>query len=108
MKTRTELHTELCKVLGTKNVYFQPPSNVMLKYPCIIYELSDIRAIHADNRPYRLSHFYTITFVDKNPETKAPGSSSTIIDTLANIPNMKYDRHYVADGLYHDVFTIYY
>ena len=37
MDRRLQLHEELCSVLGSRNVYFQPPETIKLTYPCIIY-----------------------------------------------------------------------
>ena len=42
MKTRLELDEELVKILGSKNVYFQPPESLKLNYPAIVYSLSNI------------------------------------------------------------------
>ena len=33
MKTRYELHEFLCEILGSRNVYFQPPESVKMKDP---------------------------------------------------------------------------
>ena len=41
MKTRYELHEFLCEILGSRNVYFQPPESVKMKYPAIVYERTD-------------------------------------------------------------------
>jgi len=32
---RIQLHEILCDVLGTRNVYFQPPESVDMNYPAI-------------------------------------------------------------------------
>ena len=34
------LHDEFIQILGTQNVYFQPPASTKLKYPCIIYKIA--------------------------------------------------------------------
>ena len=35
---RLELDADLRALLGSTNVYFQPPETKKLKYPCFIYE----------------------------------------------------------------------
>ena len=42
MSRRTELQTLLEEILGSKNVYFQPPDTVSMKYPAIVYSLNRI------------------------------------------------------------------
>lgn len=86
---------------GEENVYYQPPANFKMKYPCIRYERSRIQNVAADNRVYSQHFFYTITVID----TKA---DSDMTLTVSKLPNASYDRHYVTDGLHHDVMTIYF
>ena len=83
------------------NVYFQPPESINLSYPCMVYKRSFIKTRFADNVPYSLRNEYTITVIDKDPDT-------TIPDMLALQPLCSFDRHYTADNLNHYVFTIYY
>ena len=35
---RLQLHEILVGILGNENVYFQPPANLVMQYPCIRYE----------------------------------------------------------------------
>lgn len=100
-KARTELQNLLEGLLGSRNVYFQPPENFKLNYPCIVYELSDIRNWHADNRVYTQKTAYRITVIDKNPDSSGMKAASLI-------PGVRFDRHYKADNLNHWVFVIYY
>jgi len=101
MDRRLNLHVELCSVLKSQNVYYQPPESLTIKYPAIVYELADIKNQHADNSVYKQGHYYSVTLIDTNPE-------SSILDELSNFRTAKFDRHYVADNLYHDTFTIFY
>lgn len=39
---------------GSENVYYQPPANLRMKYPCICYKLEKIRSPKADDRVYYL------------------------------------------------------
>ena len=49
MASRLDLQTFLEELLKSKNVYFQPPESVKMKYPAIVYALDDIENVHADN-----------------------------------------------------------
>ena len=102
MGSRLEFQSELETILGTRNVYFQPPESVKLIYPCIVYKKSDINISHADDRIYTIKKRYAVTVIDRNPD------SSIVIDILAKIPLANYDRQYAANNLNHDVCTIYY
>lgn len=102
MKTRLELHEELCSVLGSRNVYFQPPESIKMSFPCIIYHLSGDDTSYADNKIYARMKEYNVTVVDKNPD-------STIADRLLDsIEYSSFLRSFREDGLYHYLLTIYY
>lgn len=99
---RHQLHNELKLVLGSNNVYFQPPENVQLRYPCIVYDRSSINDVSADNQMYTRRVRYTVTLIGEDPD------SDKIDDILAHFPYCSYDRFFVSDNLTHDVFTIIY
>ena len=101
MDRRPNLQTLLETVLGSRNVYFQPPSSVHIKYPAIIYSRANIENLHANNRVYLSTIAYQLTVVDRDPD-------SEIVDKVSQLPKCSFNRHYVADNLHHDVFTIYF
>lgn len=101
MAQRLELQTVLEGILGTGNVYFQPPANVELQFPCIIYQRDLARTEHAGNQPYRYSKRYQVTYIDRNPDSGVP-------DQIAMLPSCTFSRHFKADNLNHDVFTLYF
>jgi hypothetical protein len=100
-RTRLDLHEELCNILGSRNVYFRPPSKGM-KYPCIIYNRDGEKYFPADNKNYIKRNRWTITIVDEDPD-------SEIGDRMKeNLAYCTFDRSYVADDLNHFVYTLYY
>lgn len=101
MAPRSELQTLLSEILGTNNVYFQPPTNIVLKYPCIVYkrDLSEIK--FADNLPYSNMTRYQVTVIDENPDSAIPTK-------VAALPLCLFVRFYTADNLNHDVFNIFF
>lgn len=101
MGNRLDLQTLLENIPGVLSVYFQPPSTVSMVYPCIVYQRSLIRIRHANNNPYSHKKQYTVTVIDKNPDTVIP-------DYVGLLETASFDRRYVVDNLYHDVFTIYF
>lgn len=84
-----------------RHVYFDPPTGFRIAYPCIIYSLADIDTQFADNLPYRHQRRYTVTVIDKNPD-------SSIVDKVLALPRCSFDRHFTADNLHHWAFSIYY
>ena len=98
---RLELQQVLEDLLGSRNVYFQAPSNISMKYPCIVYALSRIGSKYADNFAYNQRKAYTITVVDRNPDSEIP-------DKVGELSLSSFDRHYVVDNLHHFVYTLYF
>lgn len=101
MGTRLQLQAYLASIPGVAGVYFQPPATIKMKYPAIVYNLNDIYNRHADNSIYNQKDEYSITVIDRNPD-------STIVRAVSLIPTCRYNRHFASDGLNHDVFTIHY
>lgn len=99
MAPRLDLQELLVDLLGSENVYFQPPPSHLIEYPCIIYNRSSIRSRHADNFPYKLDDEYTITVIDANPDSDIPRK-------IALLPRCIFDRNFRSDNLNHDVFNI--
>ena len=82
------------------NVYFQPRSNVTMKFPCITYERSRSDTRFAGNLPYSRTKRYTLTVIDKNPD-------SEIVEKVAQLPMCTHSAFFVVDNLNHDVFDIF-
>ena len=101
MHSRADLQDMLESILGSKNVYYQPPASIQMKYPAIVFFLFFFENKHADNKPYTQAISYDVTVIDKSPD-------NNVIFKLSKLPQCRYDRHYIADNLHHDVFTLYY
>lgn len=101
MASRLSLDILLRTILGSNNVYFQPPPGHMLSYPCIVYSRSNIRTRFGDNIPYINRKQYTITVIDANPDSEIP-------DKIKNLQSSVLDRHFASNNLNHDVFNILY
>lgn len=98
-RPRAELHDILKGVVS--NVYFQPPEDVKLVYPCIVYERDDVRTDFANNFPTRNTVRYQVTVIDPNPDSDIPNK-------VGALPMCSFDRFYAADQLNHDVYNIFY
>ena len=106
MDQRPSLH-QILKGLFAKNphVYHQPPENVRLEYPCIIYKMTGIQTNHADNLAYIQRREYQLTVIDRNPDSPL---REAVIDSLGKKFSGRFVRPFVSDGLNHYIFTIYY
>lgn len=99
---REELHSKFWEIPGLAGVYFQPPSEHRMKYPCIRYSYSDNDDLHADDRIYKTMRAYEVIVIDPDPTTEIP-------DALReNFQYISLDRTYTAENLNHYVFTLYY
>lgn len=101
MDRRLQLQMILEKIKGPKGVYFQPPENIQLKYPCIVYARVTGWNRKADNNTYVSRKRYDITVIDRNPDSNIP-------QQVESLEHCSFSRHFISDGLNHDVFTIYF
>ena len=95
-RTRLELQAELEALLGSGNVYYQPPENYKLKYPCLVYELQRIASAHADDLAYKRNPQYQITAIYRDPDSDLP-------DRLLDLRGARLDRIFTSDNLHHAV-----
>lgn len=99
MGRRLQLH-QLLETF-TENVYFQPPTNIQLEYPCIIYKRDFAETKFADDIPYNHRLRYMITVIDRDPDSEIPSK-------VAAMPMSLFNRFYTADNLNHDVYNVYF
>lgn len=101
MRDRTKLQKIFEDILGNKNVYFQPPETLKMKYPCIRYSLSDVDKEFGDNIAYNMTKCYDIICISQDPD-------NDIVQKILQIPMSSFNRHYVSNNLYHDVIRLYF
>lgn len=101
MANRLDLQSLLEELLGSKNVYYQPPESIKMQYDAIRYSKKNIRSNYANDTKYSIRDCYELIVISKRPD-------NPVIKKLLALPYCSYDRPYIADNLYHDVLTIYY
>ena len=101
MGSRLELQEVLEGILGSDEVYFQPPESVKMSYPAIVYNLSFIQTRYANDGVYEQHREYLVTVVDRDPD-------SDILNKISRLPHCRFSRHYTADNLNHYVFALHY
>ena len=83
------------------NVYFQPPENIKMVYPCIVYHRDYRLMKYANNFPYWGKKRYLVTVMDTDPD-------STLPEQVAALPMSSFDRFFTKDQLNHDVYQIFF
>lgn len=101
MERRLELQAILETLLGSDEVYFQPPEDIKISYPAIVYNQDQLRNQHADNLPYRQTKRYSVTVIDRDPD-------SPTSDKVAALPHTSFNRRFVVDNLNHYAYSLYF
>lgn len=101
MASKRELQSKLEELLGSRNVYYNPPESVKMEYPAIRYVKKNIDVKHASNIIHTMKPCYELTVIDTRPD-------NPIIEKLMKLPYCSYDRPYKANNLNHDVLTLYF
>lgn len=85
----------------TPNVYFQPPADLRMEYPCIVYQRNTVKVDYADNARYHHKKSYQVTVIDRDPNSLIP-------DKVAELPLCSFDRFFAVSNLNHDVYTLFF
>lgn len=101
MSNRVELQHILEDILGSRNVYYEPPSNVRMKYPAIVYTRKRIDNLSADNSVFKQDTSYELTVIDQNPDSR-------IVYDISLLPKCRHISHFEQENLCHDTFTLYF
>lgn len=101
MASRLEFQSKLEELLESTNVYYNPPSNIQMKYDAIRYSKRKPSVEMANNKKYKNMNCYEIIVIARKQD-------HPVIEKLLELPYSSWDRYYVADNLHHDVLTIYY
>lgn len=101
MADRPDLQTFFEDLLGSRYVYKDPPESVRMSYPAIKFSRAKIDNTFANNRVYKQDDRYEVIAIYRDPDDELPRK-------ISRLPMCVHDRHYIADNLHHDVFTLYY
>lgn len=102
MARRIDLQNDLEELLGSKEVYFQPPESICLKYPCIVYKRSRIHIRHADNFPYFHMPNYEIEVIYFDPD------EDWMTKIFEKFRYVSFAKSFTLNNLHHDVYNLYY
>lgn len=100
---RAELHKKLCTMLGSRQVYYQPPEDVKMRYPAITYDLYRVNQRFAGDTNYRLMPAYSVTIIDRSTDLDWIDTMFATFEKYCSL-----ERTYTADNLVHYSFILYY
>jgi hypothetical protein len=102
MAKRLELQAMFEEILGSRNVYFDPPETVKMKYDAIRYKLGGKNITRANNAAYRITNQYDGVVITTDPDTTIPD------EMIRQFSMCSFGTPYTADNLTHYPFTLYY
>lgn len=88
------------KTSNPYHVYYQPDNNTTISYPAIVYSYNRAEDQKANNQLYIPGDGYTVTVIDRNPDSHIPTA-------VRNLPYSRLNTVNVKDKLFHTVFTVY-
>lgn len=100
MDNRPKLQNELNLFIET--VYYQPPSNHIMRYPCIVYTRKPPQVVHASNDIHKYKDSWQITLIEKD------STSRVAVDMLNHFSYCSITGYEVVDNLYHTFLQLYY
>lgn len=95
-----KLISELQEKFPGVPVYFQPPENLTLRFPCLVLSLTGDKRQFADDKLYARFKHFTITVVDKDPLSKIP-------DEVAKLKYCRMSTRFVSANMNHTRFEIF-
>lgn len=98
---REELHLTLKSLNPAAQVYFQPPENIQMQYPCFLYELDNMDIKRAGNKTYSRTRRYQVTYISTDV-------TNAHHEKVAELPMSSFSRYFVADQLHHYVYSLYF
>lgn len=101
MDHKQELQKTLEAIKGIDKVYYKPTVNTKMEYPCIKFDRSGRPSEFANNKRYIVHDQFTIIYISRASQKDI----LSVIEQIEEIPFVIFDRHYVADGLEHYVYT---
>lgn len=100
MATREELQVKLEELLKSRNVYYNPPANIQMKYDAIRYSLSELVSSYANNNKYKNNKCYDLIVISKKPDPE-------VVEKILELPYSSPGRPYMSDNLNHYPITLY-
>jgi len=100
MGHRLDLQNELKTFIP--NVYFQPPANIQMVYPCIVYNKTGKTHKFGNDRIYMWTQEYQITVMETDPD-------SVVADNMEkHFQYCTLDQNFTVGNLNHTTLKLFY
>lgn len=83
------------------NIYYQPPHNIKMNFPCIEYSFDGVNKTYANDATYLKSYKFTGMVISKNID-------DPLFDAFIDHSRFKIVNKTIVDGLHHLYFEINY
>jgi len=101
---RLRLHSLLANKFSDRTIYYQPSGNVILQYPCVVYERKSFVPTSANSATYFIGERFQIMLIsllngnsDARNMFDLHGSQGVVVES---------SDEYETDDLVHNVFTV--
>lgn len=103
LKQRTdELINRFYAIPNVKRVYYEPPDNVRMEYPCVRINRKSMNQRYANNKVYMFTPAYDIYYITK--ESDDPMTEKF----MREFEMIRHNRTYHKDNLRYEVYTLYF
>lgn len=102
---RLQFHTKLKELCPT--VYYQPPPDVRLTYPCIVYSDGSPMTRRGDNKLYLQQRGYDVVYITRTPMGESYNSDDWF-KFYNKFEYCNFGTHYISDNLHHYTYKIYF
>ena len=94
----------LYTINNTKNVYYDPPTSIQMKFPCFRFNMNNTDVKFADNFAYLRTKRWTVTYITRDVEDIDP----VVKGMLDTFKYCSQETQFKSDNLQHVVFNLYY
>lgn len=85
-----------------ENVYFQPPSNIQMVYPCIVYHKNPNFKRYGDNMIFIRKEVYQVKIIETDPESSIGNDMEEYFEYCSIV------QVFTQDSLHHTVLRLYF
>lgn len=100
MRSRLDLHAKLLTLVP--NAYFQPPANISMQYPCVVYNKTGKQKQFSNNGIYLSLQEYQLMVIETDPD------STVANDIESELEYCGIRQYYTVDNLNHTTLNLYY
>lgn len=97
------LSKNIHEAFGCK-VWYQPPNETSLKYPCVVLYITSSEKLFADNLVHNRREFFRFQYISKNPIGLETEDIQSKVDDL--LPTARLISVDILSNLYHYTYEI--